>query len=171
MLFRSQAAEDGVDAVGIHGRTVDQKYRGRANWDIVSEIKQKFPDLTVIGSGDLFTAEDIVERLDSSGVDGVLIARGAIGNPWIFREATALLEGKDKPSPPTIAEQGQAIKEHLEMVMQIYPVRKVIAYFRKFTVHYSKRHPERKKVLHDLIHAKTIETLQDAIEKWYPQEQ
>ena len=162
-----QAAEDGVDALVIHGRTVGQKYRGKANWDAVSDVKRRFPGMTVIGSGDIFTAEDVVQRLESSGADGVVIARGAIGNPWIFREAQALIEGREKPQPPTITEQGQAIKEHLEMVMQVYPARKVVAYFRKFTVHYSKRHPERKSVLHDLIHATTIETLQDAIEKWY----
>jgi tRNA-dihydrouridine synthase B len=162
-----QAAEDEVDALAIHGRTVVQKYRGKANWDIVSEIKRQFPNMTVIGSGDLFTAEDIAGRLASSGVDGVVIARGAIGNPWIFREAQALLEGREKPQPPTVTEQGQVIKEHLGMVMQVYPARKVVPYFRKFTVHYSKRHPERKSVLHDLIQAKTIESLQDAIEKWY----
>jgi len=162
-----QAAEDGVDALAIHGRTVGQRYRGKANWDAISDIRRRFPGMTVIGSGDIFTAEDVVERLASSGVDGVVIARGAIGNPWIFREAKALLEGREKPPPPTIVEQGQAIKEHLAMVMQVYPARKVVAYFRKFTVHYSKRHPERKSVLHDLIQAKTIESLQDTIEKWY----
>ena len=63
---------------------------------------------------DLFTAEDILRMLERTGVDGVTVARGCIGNPWIFREARALLAGQPLPDPPTVAEQGRVIREHFD---------------------------------------------------------
>jgi tRNA-dihydrouridine synthase len=83
----------GYAAVRVHGRTVEQKYLGRAEWSILRELKQRFPNQTIIGSGDVFTAEDAVRMLGETGVDMVWIARGAIGNPWIFRDAIELLKG------------------------------------------------------------------------------
>jgi tRNA-dihydrouridine synthase len=81
----------GFAAVRVHGRTVQQKYVGRASWPFLAEVKRRYPDRTILGSGDVFTAEDAVRMLAETGVDVVWIARGAIGNPWIFRHATALL--------------------------------------------------------------------------------
>ena len=80
----------GYSAVRVHARTVEQKYQGRANWAILKQIKQRWPDKTILGSGDVFTAEDAVRMLTETGVDIVWIARGAIGNPWIFRHAEQL---------------------------------------------------------------------------------
>src|SRR5689334_19446171 len=78
-------------AVRVHGRTVEQKYVGRARWDFLRELKRRYPDRTILGSGDVFTAEDAVRMQRETGVDIVWIARGAIGNPWIFRHAAELL--------------------------------------------------------------------------------
>jgi tRNA-dihydrouridine synthase len=83
--------ELGYAAVRVHARTVDQKYAGAARWPFLREVKQRYPDRTIIGSGDLFTAEDVVRMLRETGVDCAWIARGAIGNPWIFQHAAELL--------------------------------------------------------------------------------
>jgi len=88
----------GYAAARVHGRTVEQKYLGRADWSILRELKQRYPDRTIVGSGDVFTAEDAVRMLQETGVDVVWIARGAIGNPWIFQQARALLP----PLPPGV---------------------------------------------------------------------
>ncbi len=82
----------GYAAARVHARTVQQKYQGRARWPFLKQIKQQYPDQTILGSGDVFTAEDVVAMLDTTGVDCVWIARGAIGNPWIFQHAKILLE-------------------------------------------------------------------------------
>lgn len=161
------AAEGGVDALFVHGRTVKQKYRGRADWQTVAEVKRRFPDTTVIGSGDLLDAEAAVERLRSTGIDGVIIARGAIGNPWIFSELRAMLEGKPKPQPPTIAEQGRVMLEHFEMISQMREMIKAVRYFRKFSVNYCRRHPERKKAQMALLKARSKEEVQSAIKHFY----
>ncbi len=84
--------QQGYSAVRVHARTVDQKYSGHARWPFLREVKRRYPDRTIIGSGDLFTAEDVVRMLRETGVDCAWIARGAIGNPWIFRHVAELLE-------------------------------------------------------------------------------
>ena len=90
------AVDEGVDALVIHGRSVKELYRDKADWEIVSEVKRRYPQTTIIGSGDLMCAETVVDRINTSGLDGVIIARGAIGNPWIFNETRALYEGRAK---------------------------------------------------------------------------
>ena len=83
------AFEYGYSGVRVHCRTVEQKYAGQAHWPFLVEVKRRYPDRTILGSGDVFTAEDAVRMLRETGVDIVWIARGAIGNPWIFRHVAA----------------------------------------------------------------------------------
>jgi nifR3 family TIM-barrel protein len=90
----------GYAAARVHARTVEQKYQGRAKWPFLQQIKKQHPNKTILGSGDVFTAEDVVAMLETTGVDAVWIARGAIGNPWIFQHAATLLAAKKRsPSP------------------------------------------------------------------------
>ncbi len=161
------AAVDGVDALIIHGRSVQQLYRGKADWDILDQVKERFPNMTVVGSGDVFTAEDVVHRLKTHRVDGVLIARGSIGNPWIFREIRALLAGGPKLPEPDIKEQGEVIKYHIKMIEETYERHRIVPFMRKFIVHYSKRHPHRKLVMMELLSVKTLEGVYEGIKKWY----
>ena len=74
----------GVDAITVHGRTVEQRYIGPSRWEFLKEVKQHIGDRVLLGSGDLFTAQDCLDMIAQTGVDGVTVARGAIGNPWIF---------------------------------------------------------------------------------------
>jgi len=161
------AHRQGVDLLTIHGRTVMKKYRGKADWGVVSEIKRAYPEMTVFGSGDLMDAETICRRIETSGADGVAIARGAIGNPWIFAEARAMLEGREKPPAPTLQEQGSVMLEHYEMIRGYRPERKAVAFFRKFVAGYCKRHPERKKAQMEIIAARTKNQLVEAVTRWY----
>jgi tRNA-dihydrouridine synthase B len=85
------AWELGYAAVCVHGRTVEQKYVGPSRWSFLAGLKKQYPNQTILGSGDVFTAEDAVRMLRETGVDGTWIARGAIGNPWIFQQARDLL--------------------------------------------------------------------------------
>ena len=114
------AAAEGIDALIIHGRTVAQDYRGKADWNILTEVKCRFPSTTIIGSGDIFSPEIILERLKETGIDGITVARGAIGNPWIFSQARAMYEGTAKPPEPTIAEQADILSWHFEEVQRLH---------------------------------------------------
>jgi tRNA-dihydrouridine synthase len=106
----------GYAAVRVHARTVEQKYLGTSRWEFLRQLKQTYPDKTILGSGDVFTAEDAVRMLHETGVDMVWIARGAIGNPWIFEHARALLplppgEGRGegrRRSGPSISQETQS---------------------------------------------------------------
>jgi len=101
----------GAAAIAVHGRTREEFYRGTADWDVVAQVKQAVT-VPVIGSGDVFSAGDVVAIIERTGVDGVMVARGAQGNPWIFREARALIgEGIELPRP-TPFERIDMAREH-----------------------------------------------------------
>ncbi|MCP4707881.1 MAG: tRNA-dihydrouridine synthase family protein, partial [Planctomycetes bacterium] len=125
------ADAEGIDGVTIHGRSVKQRYRGTGDWDIIAAVKQRLKNMTVIGSGDLYTAETIIERLNHSGVNGAVIARGAIGNPWIFKHVRCLWEGNGAWQEPDIDEQKDVLLQHFEMILELYPPKKAIPFFRK----------------------------------------
>ncbi len=157
----------GVDAIAIHGRSVKGMYRGKADWETIRQVKEKFPATKIFGSGDIMDAETAFERYKSMGIDGIVIARGAIGNPWIFREARALFEGKPVPEGPSLHEQGVMMLRHFEMLLKLNPERKSVPYFRKFSARYCKRHPQRKHVLMALLKPNTRKGIHDAIRLWY----
>ncbi|MBW8036638.1 MAG: hypothetical protein FVQ79_13695 [Planctomycetes bacterium] len=161
------ATGDGVDALVVHGRSVCQLYRGRADWEIIAEVKQRFPETIVIGSGDIYDAEEAIERIETYKLDGVLVARGAIGNPWIFSDLKALWKGDKKPEPATLAEQGEVILSHYDMISARRRHSKGVRYFRKFAARYCKRHPERKKAQLALMAAKTGDQLTASVKEWF----
>lgn len=163
----SNAAADGVDMLAIHGRTVHQKYRGKADWARIAEVKQRFPHLRIFGSGDIVDPHTCIRRLKESGVDGVIVARGAVGNPWIFRDIRSLWMQEECPKSPDLEEQGRLMLEHLDMICSEKPVSKAIPYFRKFAAGYCRRHPERKKTLLAIMDARTREGVTEVIRNHY----
>ena len=166
-IICENAAYDGVDMLAIHGRTVCQKYRGKSDWSLITKVKKRFPALTVFGSGDIMTPEIAIQRLNDTGIDGIIVARGAIGNPWIFQDIRALYEGRNMPPVPTLVEQGHLMLEHFDMICATRHERKAVPYFRKFLASYCKRHPERKKTLIALMSCKTIDTVTTTIKECY----
>ena len=100
---------EGYSAVRVHARTVAQVYQGRAEWPFLRDLKARYPNRTILGSGDVFTAEDAVRMLATTGVDVVWIARGAIGNPWVFAHAAALLARATELIEPSGSAAGSAL--------------------------------------------------------------
>src|SRR5690606_30738533 len=90
--------EAGAAALTVHGRTAEEYFRGNADWDRIAEIKQHLVHIPLIGNGDLDSAEKVVHAMRHYGVDGVMIARAALGRPWLFAQAAAAL--RDQPIPP-----------------------------------------------------------------------
>jgi tRNA-dihydrouridine synthase B len=107
----------GAVAIAVHGRTRAQFYRGRADWDVLAEVKSAV-SVPVIGSGDVFSAADAKAMLEQTGVDVVMVARGAQGNPWIFREAAALIERDVVLPPPTAFERIDVAREHAHALLE-----------------------------------------------------
>lgn len=106
----------GVSAVAVHGRTRQQFYEGKADWGIIAEVKQAVK-VPVFGNGDIFTVEDGLRMLAETGVDALMIGRGADGNPWIFRELAAVLRGEERPAAPSLQERLAQAAEHLDMLI------------------------------------------------------
>ena len=106
----------GAAAVTVHGRTREQYYEGSANWDVIARVK-KYVSIPVIGNGDVTSGQAAVDMMDRTGCDGVMIARGALGYPWIFREAAAIWEWGEAPPPPTEEERIAMLMEHFQLLV------------------------------------------------------
>ncbi|HCO94175.1 MAG TPA: hypothetical protein DIU00_09525 [Phycisphaerales bacterium] len=163
----TRSIENGVNALVIHGRTVSERYRYKANWDIPAAVKKRFPHATIIGSGDIFDPAATVDLMKKTGLDGFIVARGAVGNPWIFRDLRYVWENRPVPPPPGLDEQRLVILEHFEQVLKDYSERKAVGIFRKYAVGYARRHPKRKQALLALMKAKIRPEVEAAIKTWY----
>ncbi len=128
----------GADLITIHGRTKTQGYSGTSDWNIIGEMKKRV-SIPVLANGDIHTAALVPKALETTGCDGVLIARGALGNPWIFSQAADVLAGKD-PAPVTLAERIRVVRLHLGLHCEQYGEQGVIT-FRKHLSWYFKGLP------------------------------
>jgi len=160
----------GVSAVTVHGRTVKQRYVGPSRWSLLAEIKRHVGDRLVLGSGDLFSAEACVRMLEETGVDGVTIARGCIGNPWIFDECRALWSGRPLPEPPSIEAQQVAIRAHFDEALAVYGEHHAPRVMRKFGIKYSEHHPLARAVRDAFVGMKTAEDFLAVLDAWYAAE-
>ena len=115
--FAKMAESCGVAAVAVHGRTREQYYSGKADWDIIRQVKEAVK-IPVIGNGDIFHAQDAARMMQETGCDGVMVARGAKGNPWIFREIRQYLETGEIPPRPSTEEIREMILRHGRMLSE-----------------------------------------------------
>jgi tRNA-dihydrouridine synthase B len=156
----------GYAAVRVHGRTVEQKYAGKADWSSLAELKRRYPKNTILGSGDVFNAEDAVRMIRETGVDVVWIARGAIGNPWVFRDAAKLLRG-ESIVPPTIAEQRDALREHFDIAMQIHGEELAGRRMRKMGIKYARFHPQAREAKAAFIEIRGLRQWDEVLKRFY----
>lgn len=128
----------GARAFTLHARTRTQMYSGRADWDEIARVAEAL-DIPVIGNGDVQTPEDVLRMRDHTGAAGVMIGRGAFGNPWLFRDARALLEGRPRPEAPTAAERFEMALDHARLALRLQgDVRQTVIEFRKHFGWYTK---------------------------------
>jgi nifR3 family TIM-barrel protein len=160
------AFDMGIAAITVHGRTVKQRYIGPSRWEFLRELKQHAGDRVILGSGDLFTAQDCLDMMAQTGVDGVTVARGAIGNPWIFKQARALVAGEPLPEPPRVPEQGEVIREHYRLAHQLYGER-CGAQMRKFGIKYASLHPQFDEVRSAFVKVKIKEEWLAVLDRFY----
>lgn len=165
------AYDMGCAWVTVHGRTVEQKYVGPSRWDPLRELVQRRPNHPVFGSGDVWDVNQIFRMIAYTGVAGASVARGCIGNPWIFRQARDLLEGRE-PRTPTIAEQRSVLEQHFELALAANqtmrnPELHTGKTMRKFGLRFAEHHPRGEEVRQAFIKVASMEDWRGVLEACY----
>ncbi len=161
------AFDIGVAGVTVHGRTVKQRYIGPSDWSFLAKVKRHVGDKVIFGSGDLFGPQACLRMMNETGVDGVTIARGCIGNPWIFQECRALWTGQPLPPPPSITEQRRAIEQHWHEVHAVHGERLASRLMRKFGIKYAEHHPNALDVRNAFVSIKSNDDFHRVVGIWY----
>ncbi len=162
--FARMAEQAGVKAITIHGRTRTQMYAGRADWDIIRRVKEAV-SIPVFGNGDIFTPEDAKRMLDETGADGVAIARGAKGNPWLIRRTVHYLETGELLPEPSIDEIKAMIVRHAELMVKYKEERLAIPEMRKHLAWYTAGLKGSAKLRAELNTLSTLEELKTFTER------
>ncbi|GJQ29154.1 MAG: hypothetical protein HBSAPP03_10380 [Phycisphaerae bacterium] len=166
------AFEMGYAWATIHARTVQQKYVGPSRWDVLREIVRRHPGAIIFGSGDVWSAADIFRMIRYTGVKAVAVARGCIGNPWLFRQARDLLAGRD-PAPPTLAEQAAVLRAHYDLLLAVnhgarYTEDLSSKQIRKFGIRFAAHHPKADDVRRAMIAVASAEDWDRVLAAYYP---
>jgi len=139
-LELGRIAEDcGINALTLHGRTRTQGYAVQADWEVITRAKENL-HIPIIGNGDLTSAEAVVNFFSRTGCAGAMVGRGALGNPWIFREALKALEGQASPKP-SLQEKEEVILRHLHMMVELNGEKHGLPEFRKHLIWYTRGLP------------------------------
>ncbi|MDR3183540.1 MAG: tRNA-dihydrouridine synthase family protein [Planctomycetaceae bacterium] len=165
------AVERGVCAVTLHARTVRQRYEGTSDWAFVKEVREHltangYAGVALIGSGDLFTAADCLQRYTESGVNALALARGVIGNPWLFAQLRSFAE-TGTYCLPSLTEQRDVIAAHFRLSAEHYGERRAATTMRAFGVRYCMLHPEAETLRQEFVRCKTAADWQRVLDNWY----
>ena len=156
--------ESGAAAVTVHGRTREQFYSGKADWDIIRQVVDRVK-IPVFGNGDIFSGEDAKNMLEQTGCQGIAVGRGAKGNPWIFREINAVMEGKEIPPPPTVKERKEMIVRHAKLMVEYKPEFMVVREMRKHVSWYTTGLHNCAALRDEVNHTESLEELFELLDK------
>ena len=140
--FACALVEAGAKMITVHGRTRTQGFTGSASREIIRKVREAVPaHVPVVGNGDVLTVEDYLRMREETGCDAVMIGRGAIGNPWLFRDITARLRGEPPPRQPSIEARLAVVRRHLGLMKTHTPPKKLVHEIRKACAWYTKGLP------------------------------
>lgn len=172
-LDAGKAARDaGVTAVALHGRTAEDFYSGRADWDAIAELRESLPDVQVLGNGDIWSAQDAVSMMDKTGVDGIVVGRGCLGRPWLFqdleRAIAGYLAGDKNPQVdevmPSLGEVADAFYRHAELLTEFFDEEgRACRDIRKHVAWYFKGYPVGGEFRADLARVESLQQASDLL--------
>lgn len=157
--------ECGADALAVHPRFVKQGFSGKADWSIIREIRERI-SIPVIGNGDLFRPELALRMRRETGCDGVMIGRGAVGNPWIFRQILDLERGLDA-RPPSLPERRVVILEHFSLLSDLIGEERASRIMRGFLLRYTKGLPYSSRFRGSFTGIRDFNTMMSAVDRYF----
>jgi tRNA-dihydrouridine synthase B len=162
--------EAGAAALTVHGRTAEDYFKGSADWEQIAAIKDYLLHIPLIGNGDLDSPEKVVFAFRNYRVDGVMIARAALGRPWLFAQAAAALRGDAIPVEPSLADQRQCMLRHYDLVVQRFGVQKGTQLMRKFACCYAQGKTGARNFRSQVAHVQTPEEFYRVVEETFPRD-
>ena len=160
------AETEGADAVTLHPRTRCQGFSGHSDWEHLRKLKAAVK-IPVIGSGDIFTADDALRMLRETGCNGVMIGRGGYGNPWLIRDIKARLENQPTPPPPSSADRMEVALQHLRLHLESFGPRKTLLDMRKHLCWYSRGLAEAANFRAAINHAQSMAEMEDMMRDFF----
>ncbi len=153
---------EGVKAVGLHARTAAQLYDGYARWDAIRELKQAVK-IPVLGNGDIWEAEDALRMMRQTGCNGVIVGRGCLGRPWLFRDLADVFDGREPQNPPRLGEVRRVMLDHAERLASWFGERPALRSFRRHATWYTKCFRGSAELRDKLMRIETLGDLQAAL--------
>jgi nifR3 family TIM-barrel protein len=154
---------EGCRAVGLHARTAAQLYDGEARWAAIAELKQAVRSIPVLGNGDIWEAEDALRMMRSTHCDGVIVGRGCLGRPWLFRDLVSVFEGREPENPPSLGGIRDIMLEHATLLTSWFGERTAMRSFRRHATWYTKGFRGSAELRQRLMQIATLDELRDAL--------
>jgi len=154
---------EGCRAVGLHARTAAQLYDGEARWEAIAELKQAVRQIPVLGNGDIWEAEDALRMMRSTGCDGVIVGRGCLGRPWLFRDLVSVFDGREPENPPLLGGIVEIMMEHATLLSNWFGERMAMRSFRRHSTWYTKGFRGSAELRQRLMQIATLDDLRQAL--------
>ena len=162
------AEEEGAAAVALHARTARQLYSGDADWRAISVLKEAVTTIPVLGNGDIWTADDALGMITETGCDGVVVGRGCLGRPWLFRDLAEAFAGRERTNPPHLGEVGEVMVRHAKFLVDHFGERLGIVLFRKHPSWYLKGFPVGPVLRDELARVSSLEEVEGLVTRLDP---
>ncbi|MGD2042668.1 MAG: tRNA dihydrouridine synthase DusB [Acidimicrobiia bacterium] len=162
------AEEEGAAAIALHARTAQQLYSGEADWDAIARLKAAVTSIPVLGNGDIWTADDAVEMMAITGCDGVVVGRGCLGRPWLFRDLSDVFSGRQPEEPPNLGEVGRIMLRHAQLLVDHFGDPFGLNLFRKHPPWYLKGFPAGPTLRDALSRVSSLDELADLVAQLDP---